>query len=89
VQSLQLIAFRQTRQIAVIKKFQAYQPETRQGIIIPLDITYSQRGGTICYTGIIGEASPIGPVKLDVAMPIGDAEKKNDVQFYIALGPEL
>ncbi|MEI7213898.1 autotransporter assembly complex family protein [Pectobacterium versatile] len=34
-------------------------------------------------------ASPIGPVKLDVAMPIGDAEKKNDVQFYIALGPEL
>lgn len=34
-------------------------------------------------------ASPIGPVKLDVAMPIGDAEKKNDAQFYIALGPEL
>ncbi|GKW03455.1 outer membrane protein assembly factor [Pectobacterium carotovorum subsp. carotovorum] len=34
-------------------------------------------------------ASPIGPVKLDVAMPIGDAEKKNNVQFYIALGPEL
>lgn len=33
-------------------------------------------------------ASPIGPVKLDVATPIGDPEK-NDVQFYIALGPEL
>ncbi|WP_428978765.1 autotransporter assembly complex protein TamA [Brenneria tiliae] len=33
-------------------------------------------------------ASPIGPVKLDIATPIGDAEK-NDVQFYIALGPEL
>ncbi|WP_370541771.1 autotransporter assembly complex protein TamA [Brenneria sp. L3-3C-1] len=33
-------------------------------------------------------ASPIGPVKFDLAMPIGDAEK-NNVQFYIALGPEL
>lgn len=34
-------------------------------------------------------ASPIGPVKLDLAMPVGDPEKGNDVQFYIALGPEL
>ncbi|MFC3396560.1 autotransporter assembly complex protein TamA [Brenneria rubrifaciens] len=33
-------------------------------------------------------ASPIGPVKLDIATPVGDPEK-NGVQFYIALGPEL
>ncbi|MCG8707353.1 outer membrane protein assembly factor [Brenneria sp. 4F2] len=33
-------------------------------------------------------ASPIGPVKFDLATPIGDPEK-HGVQFYIALGPEL
>ncbi|KAA8997718.1 outer membrane protein assembly factor [Affinibrenneria salicis] len=33
-------------------------------------------------------ASPIGPVKLDIATPVGDPEK-NGIQFYIGLGPEL
>ncbi len=33
-------------------------------------------------------ASPIGPVKFDIATPVGDPEK-NGIQFYIALGPEL
>lgn len=33
-------------------------------------------------------ASPIGPIKLDIATPIGDSDK-NEVQFYIGLGPEL
>lgn len=33
--------------------------------------------------------SPVGPVKLDFAVPIGDEDKKNDLQFYIGLGPEL
>lgn len=32
--------------------------------------------------------SPLGPIKLDLAMPIGDKGNK-DVQFYIGLGPEL
>lgn len=32
--------------------------------------------------------SPVGPIKFDVARPVGDKEK-NDVQFYIGLGPEL
>lgn len=32
--------------------------------------------------------SPIGPIKLDIARPIGD-EKEHGVQFYIGLGPEL
>ncbi|MFZ4833944.1 autotransporter assembly complex protein TamA [Rouxiella sp. Mn2063] len=33
-------------------------------------------------------ASPIGPVKLDIAAPIGDRDE-HGVQFYIGLGPEL
>ncbi|WP_247595489.1 autotransporter assembly complex protein TamA [Brenneria roseae] len=33
-------------------------------------------------------SSPIGPVKFDIATPVGDPEK-HGVQFYIALGPEL
>lgn len=32
--------------------------------------------------------SPVGPVKLDIAAPIGDKET-HGVQFYIGLGPEL
>lgn len=32
--------------------------------------------------------SPIGPIKLDVARPIGDSDKRG-MQFYIAIGPEL
>lgn len=33
-------------------------------------------------------ASPVGPIKLDIARPIGDPEK-HGLQFYIGLGPEL
>ncbi|AJC67512.1 membrane protein [Dickeya zeae EC1] len=33
-------------------------------------------------------ASPVGPVKLDIARPIGDNDKRG-LQFYIGLGPEL
>ncbi|WP_174849106.1 autotransporter assembly complex protein TamA [Yersinia artesiana] len=33
-------------------------------------------------------ASPVGPIKLDIAKPIGDNEA-HGVQFYIGLGPEL
>ncbi len=32
--------------------------------------------------------SPVGPIKFDLARPIGDAEK-HGLQFYIGLGPEL
>ncbi len=32
--------------------------------------------------------SPVGPIKLDIARPIGDSEDR-DIQFYIGLGPEL
>lgn len=32
--------------------------------------------------------SPVGPVKLDFAVPVGDKEE-NGLQFYIGLGPEL
>ena len=32
--------------------------------------------------------SPVGPVKLDFALPIAD-DDKHDLQFYIGLGPEL
>ncbi len=32
--------------------------------------------------------SPVGPIKLDIARPIGDQQER-DVQFYIGLGPEL
>lgn len=32
--------------------------------------------------------SPVGPIKLDLAKPIGDDEAKG-LQFYIGLGPEL
>lgn len=32
--------------------------------------------------------SPVGPIKLDIARPVGDKDKR-DVQFYIGLGPEL
>lgn len=34
-------------------------------------------------------ASPVGPVKFDFAVPVNDSEKRNDLQFYIGLGPEL
>lgn len=33
-------------------------------------------------------ASPVGPIKLDIARPIGD-DKEHGLQFYIGLGPEL
>ncbi len=33
-------------------------------------------------------ASPVGPVKFDLAAPIGDKDKSG-IQFYIGLGPEL
>ncbi|MDU5474581.1 MULTISPECIES: autotransporter assembly complex protein TamA [Pantoea] len=33
-------------------------------------------------------ASPVGPIKLDIARPIGDSEE-HGLQFYIGLGPEL
>ena len=32
--------------------------------------------------------SPVGPIKLDFAVPIAD-DDKHDLQFYIGLGPEL
>lgn len=32
--------------------------------------------------------SPLGPLKFDIALPVGD-KKENSVQFYIGLGPEL
>ncbi len=32
--------------------------------------------------------SPVGPIKFDIAAPIGDKEE-HGVQFYIGLGPEL
>ncbi|HBV40259.1 MAG TPA: hypothetical protein DEF05_11400 [Erwinia sp.] len=32
--------------------------------------------------------SPVGPIKLDIARPVGDSEDRN-IQFYIGLGPEL
>ncbi|VUT08140.1 Translocation and assembly module TamA [Klebsiella pasteurii] len=32
--------------------------------------------------------SPVGPIKLDIARPIGDKEE-HGLQFYIGLGPEL
>ncbi|HCQ8363991.1 TPA: autotransporter assembly complex protein TamA [Klebsiella oxytoca] len=32
--------------------------------------------------------SPVGPIKLDIARPIGD-KKEHGLQFYIGLGPEL
>ncbi|OON41816.1 hypothetical protein BTJ39_01255 [Izhakiella australiensis] len=32
--------------------------------------------------------SPVGPIKLDIARPIGDDDNHN-LQFYIGLGPEL
>ncbi|NDO83004.1 hypothetical protein CJP72_20195 [Citrobacter sp. NCU1] len=32
--------------------------------------------------------SPVGPIKLDIAAPVGDKEE-NGMQFYIGLGPEL
>ena len=32
--------------------------------------------------------SPVGPVKLDIARPIGDLDHKG-FAFYIGLGPEL
>ncbi len=33
-------------------------------------------------------ASPVGPIKLDIARPIGDSEE-HGLQFYIGLGPEI
>ncbi|MFG1173251.1 autotransporter assembly complex family protein [Erwiniaceae bacterium CAU 1747] len=32
--------------------------------------------------------SPVGPIKVDIARPIGDRDDR-DIQFYIGLGPEL
>ena len=32
--------------------------------------------------------SPLGPIKLDIAKPVGDSDE-NGIQFYIGLGPEL
>lgn len=32
--------------------------------------------------------SPVGPIKLDIARPIGDKDE-HGLQFYIGLGPEL
>lgn len=33
-------------------------------------------------------SSPVGPIKLDLATPVGDQETRN-LQFYLGLGPEL
>lgn len=33
-------------------------------------------------------ASPVGPIKLDFAVPVGDKDE-HGLQFYIGLGPEL
>lgn len=33
-------------------------------------------------------ASPVGPIKLDIARPLGDSQA-HGIQFYIGLGPEL
>ena len=33
-------------------------------------------------------ASPVGPIKFDIARPIGD-DKEHGLQFYVGLGPEL
>ncbi len=33
-------------------------------------------------------ASPVGPIKFDIARPIGDREE-HGLQFYVGLGPEL
>lgn len=33
-------------------------------------------------------ASPVGPIKLDIARPVGD-DKEHGLQFYVGLGPEL
>jgi translocation and assembly module TamA len=33
-------------------------------------------------------ASPIGPVKFDIAAPVADKDE-HGLQFYIGLGPEL
>lgn len=33
--------------------------------------------------------SPIGPIKFDIAKPIKDKDKNNDIQFYIGLGSDL
>ena len=33
-------------------------------------------------------SSPVGPIKFDIAKPIGDKESSN-LQFYVGLGPEL
>lgn len=33
-------------------------------------------------------ASPVGPIKFDIATPIGDPDNKK-IQFYIGLGTEL
>ncbi len=33
-------------------------------------------------------ASPVGPIKFDIARPIGDREE-HSLQFYVGLGPEL
>ncbi len=32
--------------------------------------------------------SPVGPIKLDIAAPVGDKDE-HGLQFYIGLGPEL
>ena len=32
--------------------------------------------------------SPVGPIKLDFAVPVGDKDE-HGLQFYIGLGPEL
>lgn len=47
--------------------------------------------GTSFKTGVgfgIRWESPIGPVKLDIAKPVGDPDE-NGIEFYIGLGPEL
>lgn len=43
------------------------------------------------YTGTgvgVRWESPVGPIKLDFAVPVGDKDN-HDLQFYIGLGPEL
>ena len=43
------------------------------------------------YTGAgvgVRWESPVGPIKLDFAVPVGDKDN-HDLQFYIGLGPEL
>ena len=34
-------------------------------------------------------ASPVGPIKFDIATPVRDKDDSKNIQFYIGLGTEL